>query len=256
MRGIIATIIMSALAKLNSGILALAGGYLLKIVYLLPLVFLWRSLAQGGADLGGVSLPQLLSYTCLSAILGSLLNVQSGAVSWHYEGQILDLYRRPQTIFGQLVTTTIGGWLPELICFSLPLTLLAALFGVNMAPASAGFFPCLLLSISLGFAVDFLFSCFIISMKNMNWMAYSVRHAVTLLFSGAVIPFDLLPWGMGSFFKLLPFGSLAGAPLAVFSGIAVFSEVLPMQILWNLILWPLAALAFAGSREKMVSYGG
>jgi ABC-2 type transport system permease protein len=247
---------MSASGKLNGGILALLAGYLLRIIYLLPLVFLWQSLAAGGADLGGFTLGQLLTYTCVSAIINSQLNIQSGAVSWHYEGQILDLYRRPQTIFGQLVITTVGGWLPELMLFSLPLVLIVPLFGMNIIPATVWFFPCLALSISLGFAIDFLFACFIIRMKNAGWLAYSLRGAITALLSGLVIPFDLLPWGLGGIFKLLPFGSLAAAPLAVFTGMAEFFEVIPLQIFWNLILWPLAVLAFAGTREKMVSYGG
>jgi len=32
--------------------------------------------------------------------------------------------------------------------------------------------------------------------------------------------------------------------------------LVPAQILWNLMLWPLAAYCFAASRERMVSYGG
>jgi ABC-2 type transport system permease protein len=256
MSGVAATIRISASGKLTGGIPALFAGYLLRIVYLLPMVFLWRSLAEGGADLGAFSLGCLLTYTCVSTILRSQLNVQSGAVTWHYEGQILDLYRRPGTIFGQLVVSTVGGWLPELALFSLPLALIVPLFGVNIIPASIWFFPCLALSISLGFAVDFLFVCFIIRMKNANWMAYSLRHAVIMLLSGAVIPFDLLPWGMGKILKFLPFGSLAAAPLAVFTGMADFSGVILPQIFWNTVLWPLAVLAFRGSREKMVSYGG
>jgi len=55
---------------------------------------------------------------------------------------------------------------------------------------------------------------------------------------------------------LLPFGSLAAGPLDVFVGIAAPGEVIPLQIFWNVMLWPLAALAFRGSRERMVSYGG
>lgn len=256
MTGVFATMKMSAMGKLNGGIPALFAGYLLRIIYLLPMVFLWQSLAGGGADLGGFSLGQLLTYTCVSIILHSQLNVQSGAVTWHYEGQILDLYRRPMTIFGQLVITTLGGWLPELLLFSLPLVLVLPFFGVSIMPVTAWFFPCLALSVSLGFAVDFLFSCFIIRMKNANWMAYSLRNAVTLLLSGAVIPFDLLPWDMGRVLRLLPFGSLAAAPLSVFVGTAGFSDVIIPQIIWNAVLWPLAYLAFSGSREKMVSYGG
>jgi len=247
---------MSAAGKLNGGVPALFAGYLLKIVYLLPLVFLWRSLAAGGADLGGFTLGRLLTYTCVSAILRSQLDVQSGAVSWHYDGKIIELYRRPQTIFGQLVMTTIGGWLPEILFFCIPLMLILPLFSVNLVPESSWFWVSLLFTISLGFAVDFLFSCFIISMKNATWMAYSFRAAVTLLLSGAIIPFDLLPWGMGSVFRLLPFGSLASAPLTLFTGMANAVDVIPLQIFWNLLLWPLAVLAFRKNMEKMVSYGG
>ena len=69
-------------------------------------------------------------------------------------------------------------------------------------------------------------------------------------------PFALLPWGIGPALELLPFGSLAGAPLAVFAGIADPYRVIALQALWNLALWPLAMLAFCGSRERMVSYGG
>jgi ABC-2 type transport system permease protein len=182
--------------------------------------------------------------------------VQTGVVTWHYDGKILDLFRRPQAFFGQLVTAAVGGWLPELLLFSLPLALILPLFGVNMIPHTAWFFPCLALSISLGFAIDFLFSCFIIQMKNATWMAYSLRYAVTMMLSGAVIPFDLLPWGMGGIFKLLPFGSLAAAPLSLFAGVTPFANVIYLQIFWNAVLWPLSALAFRKSMEKMVSYGG
>jgi len=256
MNGNIATIKMSAAAKLNGGIPALFAGYLLRIVYLLPMVFLWRSLAQGGADLGGFTLSRLLTYTCVSAILRSQLDVQSGVVTWHYAGRILELYRRSQTIFAELVMTTIGSWLPELLLFSIPLIFILPLFAINLIPVSAWFWASLLLSIILGFSVDFLFSCFIISMKNATWMAYSFRAAVTLLLSGAVIPFDLLPWGMGNVFRLLPFGSLASAPLMLFTGMAQAHEVMPLQIFWNITLWPLAVLAFRKNMEKMVSYGG
>lgn len=129
-------------------------------------------------------------------------------------------------------------------------------FGVSVIPVTFWFFPCLGLSVSLGFAVDFIFSCHIIRMKNATWMAHTLRHAVTLLLSGAVIPFDLLPRGLGGVFRLLPFGSLAAAPLSIFVGSSLPFECIPLQIFWNLALWPAAVFAFAASRERMVSYGG
>ena len=256
MNGIFANIKMSATQQLGGGILALFFDYLLKIFYLLPMIFLWRAIAAGGADLGGFTLEGLLTYTCVSSILSPMLNVQCDAVSWRYDGVIIDYYRRPQTIMGQLVNSTVGKWIPELMLYGAPLTLILLICGVNMRPATLMFVPCLVLAVSLGFAVDFLFTCFIIRLKNATWMAHSIRSAVTLLFSGAVIPFALLPFGIGRVFALLPFGSLAAAPLAVYAGMQSPLEAIGLQLFWSALLWPLAILAFAKNSEWMVSYGG
>lgn len=252
----VSTLKMACTGKLNGGIFALFSNYLLKIIYLLPMIFLWRSFAADGADLGGFTLSQLLTYTCVSAMFNQQLNVWTEASSWNYDGRIINLFMRPQTIFGQIIFHTAGGWFPELLMFSLPLAIILPLFGVNIIPASIYFLPCLILSISLGFAVDTFFVCFIIRMKNSAWLVTSLRSAVTSLLSGAIIPFDLLPFNLGGLFKLLPFGSLAAAPLTVFVGTAEPLNIILLQVLWNIILWPFACLAFHKSRERIMSYGG
>jgi ABC-2 type transport system permease protein len=250
------TIWTACLEKLRGGIPALLLSYFIRAAYILPLMILWRSLAAEGADLGGFTLAQLLTYTYLSTLLERQLNVRTPASGWLYEGLIIDLYQRPQTVFGQLTAHTMGEWLPAFAFFTLPMALLAPLFGLSLLPATLWAFLSLLLAISLGFAVDFIFASFIISMKNLTWIATMIRSAVTAIFSGAMIPFALLPWGLGSVFELLPFASLAGAPLALYVGAAPALSVIPIQIFWNLTLWPLAVLVFKATRERMVSYGG
>jgi ABC-2 type transport system permease protein len=256
MRACLETIKLSCTEKFSGGVPALLGSYLLEGVYFLPLLFLWRSFAAAGVDLGGFTLAQLLSYTCVSACLTQQLNVKTLLSSWNYEGTFINLCLRPQTIFAQIAAHTIGGWLPRLLLFTLPMAIILSLFGVNLLPASPWFPLCLLLSMSLGFAVDLLFSCFIIRMQRAQWCAYVIRSAIHTLLSGALIPFDLLPWGMGNLFKLLPYGSLAGAPLALFIGRGDPLPLIGLQIFWNLILWSLAALVFRKTQETMVSYGG
>ena len=251
-----ATAYMSASGKLGGGVLALLAGYLMKVVYLLPMVLLWRVIAADGGDLGGMTLDSLLTYTCVSSMLSPLLNVRTDVVTWNYEGSMIDLYRRPQGLFGQIIATTAGKWVPELLLYSLPLAIVISALGVRLLPATPWFLLCLALSVSLGFAVDMLFFCFMIHVPNALWMAYSLRYAMTSLLSGAVIPFALLPWGLGGVFELLPFGSMAAAPLAVFIGALSPARAIPLQLFWNLTLWPLAVLAFRGNRERLVSYGG
>lgn len=104
--------------------------------------------------------------------------------------------------------------------------------------------------------MDFLFASTVIFLKNASYTAYVVRQAVTRVFSGALIPFALLPWGAGNILQLLPFGSVASAPLQILIGSRDSLHLLGLQVRWNLILWPIALVAFKSSEERMVSYGG
>lgn len=249
------TVHLSALEKTNGGTIYLLPDILIKIFTLIPLIFLWRVVMSSGAEVG-MSLNQMLTYTYVSAILSDMLVVKTPASGWLSEGVLLKLYGRPQSVLGQLAALTVGGWLPMLLLFSLPMVIIAPLMGVNLIPASPFFLPSLMLCISLGFAADCLFACLSIKLRNMNWLISRIRMAVVSLFSGTVIPIKLLPFGIAKAMKYQPFASLGGAPLSIFTGSADTMEVIVMQIIWNLILWPLALLVFHKSQEGMVSYGG
>ena len=246
---------MSALAKINGGVAYLFPDVLIKVCTLVTLTFLWRAAMSSGVK-APMSLPQMVSYTYISALLADMLVVQTAASGWLSEGVLLKLYGRPLPVIGQLVAQTAGGWLPMLLLFSLPMALLSPVFGASLIPASPVFFISLLLCVSLGFAVDFLFACLSIKLRNMNWLIGRIRVAITAVLSGTVIPVRLLPFGIAEVMKYQPFASLGGAPLSIFTGTADVSQTIALQILWNLILMPVALIALRKSREGMVSYGG
>ncbi|MCL2031390.1 MAG: hypothetical protein FWG93_07570 [Oscillospiraceae bacterium] len=246
---------LSALGQTNGGILYLLPDILLKIFTLIPLIFLWRAVMSSGAE-AGMTLEQMVAYTYISALLSDMLVVQTAASGWLSEGVLLRLYNRPLSVLGQLAAQTAGGWTPMLLLFSLPMALLAPLFGVSLVPASPAFFLSLSLCISLGFAVDFLFACLSIKLRNMNWLVGRIRLAIALLLSGTLIPIRLLPFGLAEIMKYQPFASLGGAPLSIFTGTADIGGTLLLQAGWNLLLWPAALLIWKQSQEGMVSYGG
>jgi len=241
----------------NGGIIYMFPNILVNLMYLFPLMFLWRVLAGEGVGLDvGMTLMQLLTYTYINTLLSEMLVVRTMASSWSYEGQLISLYGRPFSVFGQLIAQTVGGWIPMLLIFSLPMLMIAPLFGVTVIPASLWFIPSLLLCISLGFAIDFIFACVTIRFRGMAWLSYSIRMAIVSLFSGTVIPFRILPFGLTRVFELQPFGSLGGAPLSLFVGAADPFRIIGIQMMWNIILWPVALIWFAKSKEMQVSYGG
>ncbi len=251
----ITTARMSFTQKTNGGILYLLPDILIKICTLIPLIFLWRVVMASGADVG-MTTAQMLSYTYASVLLSDLMVVKTAATGWLSEGVLVKLYGRPISVIGQLVAQTVGGWLPMLTLFSLPMAVSAPLFGVSLVPATPWFFASLLLCVSLGFAIDLLFACLSIKLRNMSWLIDRIRAAIVALFSGTVIPIRLLPLGIGEAMKYQPFACLGGAPLTLLTGAANPYDVLALQAVWNLLLWPLALLIFKKSQEGMVSYGG
>ena len=255
MRKHAATAITAMKGQINGGIIYMFPSILINVLYLLPLMFLWRVIAADGVDVG-MTLEQLLTYTYINALLSQMLVVRTMASDWSYEGQLISLFARPASVFGQIIAQTVGGWIPMLLIFSLPMFFIAPLFGIAAAPATIWFFPALLLCVSLGFAIDFIFACLTIRLRGMAWLVNVMRMAVVSLFSGTVIPFRILPFGLTAFFEFQPFGSLGGAPLSLFVGTTNPAQIITTQIIWNIVLWPVAILWFAKSKERQVSYGG
>lgn len=246
---------MACLEKTNGGVLYLFPDILIKICTLIPLVFLWRVVLSSGVNVG-ITTSQMLTYTYVSSLLSDMMVVKTAATGWLSEGVLMKLYGRPISVLGQLISQTIGSWLPMLTLFSLPMALIAPLFGVKLIPTSGCFFISLILCISLGFAIDVLFACLSIKLRNISWLISRIRAAIVALLSGTVIPIRLLPLGLSEIMKYQPFASLGGAPLSIFVGAAEPSDVLALQAAWNIVLWPIALLIFKKSQEGMVSYGG
>lgn len=259
MRKYLMTSQLSATRGFDGGLFYVLSGYFLQLATMVILLLLWRSLADQGADLGGLSLPQLLTYTLLASVLSEQLNIVTPATTAFWEGSIISRYTRPMPVLMQMGAETVGGWLPGLLLYSLPMLLLSPLLGVSLRSLMAHgpvVLVSLLLSVSLGFAMDFMFASLVIYVKNASYTAYYIRQAIIKLFSGALIPFALLPWGVGKVLELLPFGSVASAPLLVAIGSDSPYRLLALQLFWNAVLWPLALLTFKKSEERMVSYGG
>ncbi len=246
---------MTCLEKTNGGVLYLMPDVIIKICTLVPLIFLWRVVMSSGADVG-MSMQQMLTYTYVSALLSDMMVVKTQASGWLSEGVLMKLYGHPLSVLGQLIAQTVGGWLPMLALFSLPMVLVSPLIGVDLRPASLWFIISLFLCISLGFAIDILFACLSIKLRNMNWLISRIRAAIIALLSGTVIPISFLPLGFSEIMKYQPFASLGGAPLSIFAGAAEPAGILWLQAAWNIILWPAALIVFKKSQEGMVSYGG
>ena len=246
---------ISLRGKTNGGIWYLFPDVIMRIVYLVPLMFIWKSLTAGGYQ-AEMSVSQLLSYTYVNTLAADMMIVNTCLSAWDFDTKSMELFMRPMNVFGQVISGTVGEWAPMLALFSLPMFLLAPVFGIRILPATLWVIPSLVLSVSLGFAFEFLFYCVTVRLRNVSWLTYVIRSAVVSFFSGTVIPFRILPFGMDRWIQYQPFGSLGGAFLTLYVGSARAMTVIPVQLFWNVVIWALAVVWFQKSRERMVSCGG
>lgn len=246
---------MSVQSKTNGGLAYLVPEIFMRLVYLVPLLFIWRLLAERGAEIE-MSGSQLLSYTYVNVLAGDLMIVNTCLSAWDFDTRSMEMFTRPMPVFGQVIARTVGEWVPMLFLFSLPMLLVAPVFGIQILPKTLWVLPSLFLSVSLGFAFEFIFYCVTVRLRNVSWLTYVIRSAIVSFFSETVIPFRILPFGMDGWIRYQPFGSLGGAFLALYVGSADAAGVLPVQLFWNIVMWTVAVLWFRRSRERMVSFGG
>ena len=151
-----ATAGMAVRGKTGGGVLYLVPDILMKVVYLVPVMFIWRTLGESGYEVE-MSVEQLLSYTYVNALLADLTIVETYLSAWDYDTRSMEAFTRPMPVFGQVISRTMGEWLPMLLLFSLPMALAAPFLGIRILPRTLWALPSLAMSVSLGFAFEFLF---------------------------------------------------------------------------------------------------
>ena len=260
MRGYLKTAAMQMTGGMDGGIALMLGTYLLRFLRVVVLLALWRVIlsAKGGAS--GMSMDTVLTYTLISSAFTDQLNCRTDLANDLDCGGITTRFLRPMGIFGQYASQMFGNWGLPFLLFSIPILIISPLLGVSPLPASLQsglwFMVSLILAVSVGLAIDFIFSALMIILGLNVYSTNRVHRAVSILFSGILIPLALLPWGLGQIFGWLPFAAMASTPLKIFTGAGNAPLMIAVQVGWSIVLWPVAYMLWGLGRERMVSYGG
>ncbi|HEV7663427.1 MAG TPA: ABC-2 family transporter protein [Chloroflexota bacterium] len=234
--------------------------FALRVLRVLVLLGLWRSILGAGESAAGVSLAAVLTYTVIAEVFSEQLAVRTTLPEAFWEGTLVMRFLRPMGLIRQLSAEMLGRWFIHFTFFSVPLFLLAPLLGVDPRPASAVngalFALSLALSVLVGLAMEQLFGAATVAFEQPVWIVDYVRTAVSTVLSGSLLPLALYPWGLGDIFSYLPFAAMAWAPLAIFTGVGQPLPLLVSQLIWLAILWPLGTWLWNANREKLISYGG
>jgi ABC-2 type transport system permease protein len=234
--------------------------FALRFLRIALLLTIWRMVFAGRGEVDGLRPDVMLTYVLIAEVFADQFLVETTIVNTMWEGTITTRLLQPLPVEGIFTAEMIGQWSIGWLFVSLPMLLLAPLWGVNPLPASpaagAWFLFSLVLAITLGVAVDFLFGAITIALNINVWILDQFRAAVGSVFSGAFLPLALMPWGLGKVFAWLPFAAMASAPLRIYTGTGNAPVLVAIQAGWCLLLWPPARWAWAKNRERLMSFGG
>ncbi|MGX6979464.1 ABC-2 family transporter protein [Vagococcus elongatus] len=258
-KSFIITIKISYNQEFSGGLLPVFKKQLLNYIWFYFMCQIWLFIGQNSEM--SLTTSQLLTYSLLSTVFRPQMDIITPATSSMWEGSIIGRYTRPMPIFSSFIAETIGKiWIPTFFTLSFPLIVLASIAGINPLPDSfytgiMGMIS-LLLSVSLGFAMDFIFAALAMHLKDKCWAALQIRESLLNLLTGAVIPLNVMPLPVGNFLRLLPFASLASVPINIYMGIIKPANALLMQVVWNVLFWTIASIVYKKSEEEMISFGG
>src|SRR6266852_2285110 len=218
--------------------------YAMRILSVLVLLALWRTILSGRESTGAMPLAAVLSYTVVAEVFAEQLAVRTTLSLAFWEGTLVIRFLRPMGMVRQLASEMAGKWLISLSLFSVPLLLVTPLLGVDPRPSSvvAGglFILSLALAILVGLALDLFFGALTVALEQPVWLIEYTRTALATLLSGSLLPLAYYPWGLGDVFAWLPFAAMAWAPLAIFTGSGQPVSLFLRQLMWAGVLWAAA----------------
>ena len=176
------TIAIVATQSLNDAIWGLIGDFALRLFHVAILLSLWRTVMAGQGVVAGMSLEAVLTYTMVAAIFADQLSGRTQIDDDLWSGNIANRFLRPMGIYGQMLAEMVGGWIPGLLFFALPLLLIAPLLGVDPLPATwtvgLWFLLSLALGVAVGTALDLFFAACMVFLEAQRVRAATDPHHI------------------------------------------------------------------------------
>ncbi len=142
--------------------------YLVRFLRVALLLSIWRMILAGKGVVSGMTVGSVLTYTLIAELFAEPLACRTELDTTLWNGSIATRMLQPLGLVAHFASEAFGRWLFSFFAFSLPLMLLAPLFGVDPLPVSAAagawFALSLALAISVGLALEFIFGALMVSL--------------------------------------------------------------------------------------------
>ena len=231
-------------------------------------VLLYKAFYEAAPDRFPMTFEALTSYIWLRQGLLMLLDTwisDKELFTKVLDGSVAYELCRPASLYGMWFVRTLALRVSRAVLRFVPLFVVAVLlpapWGLN-APASVLACVCFVVSLALAacvgvaFSMILYFTCFFtLSSEGVRMLLLPVANFL----SGEAIPLPFLPAGLAAVFHYSPFGSMANAPLRIYSGDlagGAMVETLCLQVFWLLMLGLIGWLLKQRGLRKLSVQGG
>ncbi|MFH1075162.1 MAG: hypothetical protein V1752_08745 [Candidatus Firestonebacteria bacterium] len=236
---------------------------------------LWKAIYSSRVEIAGIHIKQMMTYivvgSLVTAVRGNVINDIGEAFESGHCG--IDLVR-PLSFPIVSLSRSLGESIINILLHGLPVFFLGWIFiGINLPSyiSALAFVISLILSLVLYFLFEFIFAQLIFYIQTY----YSIARMWDLMIfftSGALIPLQFLPEWIKNVLFVMPFQSIFYTSINIFLGetlqssplvqlinnfgIPCMLSVLLEQILWIIVMLPVAMIIWKFSSRRLIVQGG
>ncbi len=236
-------------------------GIFAYLIYISVYYSIYRAVYGGGEMIGGLRLPEALTYIAVAWLLRSLYtnSLDRELTEEVRQGDIALSLLRPVDLPLAKLMGAAGEVGFRALFFTLPTTLVVLLVYPVLSPAS--------IWAGLGFLVSALLAFAIYALLNLlvGLTAIFTEHTIGVqraknalldLLGGVLLPLSFYPDWAQQLLTWLPFQAVVYAPVSVYLGKLDLPQVMAMQVLWVIALYLISRWVWRRAAFRLTVQGG
>ncbi|MDP4094808.1 MAG: ABC-2 family transporter protein [Bacillota bacterium] len=239
------------------------AGVINTLVMIFVNIAIWKAIYEADDNLGGVQLKVVMTYIALAFLMQCIFVMEDYFIeSKVTSGLISSDLLKPISFRAYVFSYNVGSSVFRVLMQLLPTLVISIFLFKLLPPFSTEMGILFFFSAVLGYLVLYCLN-FIVWMSSF-WFYYTfslvtIKDALVMVLSGALIPLWFLPQWLFNFVKLTPFESIFFTPISIYLGQVPAADIktaIIKQVAWIVVLALAGHLLWNAAKHKLVLQGG
>lgn len=224
---------------------------------------IWKALYGSNQEVNGVTLGMIATNFVIGLGLTQVFTFDETYVQHKINSGLIGLeLLKPINFHSVLMAETLGNVIFKVLTNYLPALVLSIIFLDILPAAGVTEFILFFISICIGFGVLWSISLTVqmLAFWIINvWSIATLKNAIVMVLSGALIPVWFMPSAMQSLLNYTPFKSIYFTPIQIYLGNTGVYETLTnilIQVVWLLIIYSFSLILWQFGKKKIIVQGG